>query len=144
MELLQINNLSKEKINEKKLRQLFNITWNTENAAPSAVSLAFVSSPQIKKINKIYRKKDKPTNVLSFSFADNSWPSQVSDQNIFGEIIISLEQVKKDARKASTSWEKELELVFVHGMLHLLGYDHIQVKDARIMEEKEKQILGNL
>ena len=141
MKILQINNLTGKKINKTKLEKILKLIFQKEKSAEKNLSLAVVKNSEIRKINKIYRGKDKPTNVLSFSFKDDKWPGEKDNLDFLGEIIISIEQIEKDAKKNKCLVQDEFEKVFVHGAYHLLGYDHEKEKDAEIMEKKEEQIL---
>jgi len=96
------------------------------------ISVAILSPAEIKKLNKIYRQKNKVTDVLSFN---------LEDEKILGEIIICLAQAKKQAQEKNISLQSELKLLLAHGTLHLLGYDHeISEREAR-RQEKEEQLL---
>ena len=98
------------------------------------ISLALVDKKEIKKFNKVYRKKDNITDVLSFT---------LDDKYILGEIIICLEQARKQAKEKKKTLKSELQLLVVHGILHLLGYNHEKgVKYAKEQEKKEKEILN--
>ena len=99
------------------------------------VSITLIDDKQIHKLNKKYRDIDKPTNVLSFELQDNI---------LLGDIFISLDTVKKEACTEGVSIEEHTAHMVVHGMLHLQGYDHLNDKDAEIMENKEIQILKKL
>jgi apolipoprotein N-acyltransferase len=99
------------------------------------VSITLVNDKQIHKLNKQYRDIDKPTNVLSF---------ELGDDVLLGDIFISLDTVKREAKAAGISVEEHTAHMIVHGMLHLQGYDHIKDKDAKIMEDKEITILKKL
>ena len=111
------------------------------NAAVSAVykdamvSITLVDDAQIQKINKQYRRIDKPTNVLSF---------ELGDDILLGDIFVSLDTVKREAIDAGISVEEHVAHMIVHGMLHLQGYDHINDRDAEVMEDKEIKILKKL
>lgn len=94
------------------------------------VSVVLCSDYMIKKLNTTYRKKEKATDVLSFCF---------DDDDFLGEIYISLQRAKVQARRFGLMFDDEVMRLFVHGMIHLLGYDHIKEKDRTIMEAKEKQ-----
>lgn len=104
----------------------------------------------IKKYNKKYRKKDKPTDILSFPYhpalkaGDRIKPKMDEDKNL-GDIIISLEYVKKDApRWEEKTFEKRMKRLLVHGICHLLGYDHIKDEDYKVMLKKEMALLKKL
>lgn len=111
------------------------------NAAVSAahkdseVSITLVDDKEIHKLNKQYRGMDKPTNVLSF---------ELGDDILLGDIFISLDTVKREAKAAGISVAEHTAHMIVHGMLHLQGYDHIKDKEAKIMEGKEIKILKGL
>lgn len=93
-----------------------------------AVELHFVKSPEMKKMNRDFRGKDKPTDVLSFS-------SQTP--GFLGSIVIDVDTARRQAKSYSHSFERELYELFIHGVLHLMGYDHEHPKDARRMKELE-------
>jgi probable rRNA maturation factor len=126
--MLEINNLTKTRIDKKSFTQVAKKVLKGENEVLKTFSLAFVEKEEIQKLNKKYRKKDKPTDVLSFIF---------NEGNNLGEIVICPEVVKEKG-------EKIIE-VFIHGILHLLGYDHEKSeKEEKIMEEKQKKYLSQL
>jgi conserved hypothetical protein TIGR00043 len=83
------------------------------------LSIALVSDAQIKRLNKRYRNKDKPTDVLSFPIGE-----KVEDWLILGDIVISVDTAKRQAQELGHSLEEELKRLLVHGLVHLLGYDH--------------------
>jgi len=82
-------------------------------------SIVLVSDAQIKRLNKLYRNKDKPTDVLSFPIGE-----KVNGWLILGDIVISVDTAKKQAQELGYSLEEELKRLLVHGLVHLLGYDH--------------------
>ncbi|MBT4849997.1 rRNA maturation RNase YbeY [Candidatus Parcubacteria bacterium] len=97
------------------------------------ISIALISSKEIKALNKVYRKKDIATDVLSFN---------LDSREILGEIVICLGQARINAKQKKNTIVSELKLLTVHGILHLLGYDHEKGKKYTIeQEEKEKEIL---
>jgi probable rRNA maturation factor len=83
------------------------------------LSIVLVSDAQIKRLNKLYRNKDKPTDVLSFPIRE-----KVEDWLILGDIVISVDTAKRQAKELGYSLEEELKRLLVHGLVHLLGYDH--------------------
>lgn len=103
------------------------------------VSLAIVSAPVIKKLNKQYRHQDQITDVLSF--VNRQARNKGGD---LGEILICYQQLLKQARQKQNSADKEFIILFIHGLLHLLGFDHKTKKQAQIMENIEAKILGQL
>jgi probable rRNA maturation factor len=83
------------------------------------LSIVLASDPQIKRLNKLYRNKDKPTDVLSFPIGE-----KVNGWLILGDIVISVDTAKRQAKELGYSLEEELKRLLVHGLVHLLGYDH--------------------
>lgn len=101
------------------------------------VAIVLADDAFVQKLNKDYRGKDKPTNVLSF-------PSDISASSELGDIILALEAIEREAKEQKKSFRNHTTHLLVHGFLHLLGYDHIEEKQAIIMEGKEIKILKKL
>ena len=89
---------------------------------------------EIQSLNAKYRNVDAPTDVLSFEM----------DDQYLGDIVISMDKVIEQAQEYGHSQKRELAFLVVHGMLHLLGYDHIDEVDRVLMREKEEKILNDL
>jgi probable rRNA maturation factor len=101
------------------------------------LSLAFVGNRSIRNLNARYRRKAEPTDVLSFPSGDEL----PSGEKLLGDVVISIEQAAKQASERGKSVEKELEALLVHGILHLLGYDHERSrKDEKTMLAMERKI----
>ena len=110
-----------------------------------------LTTPQnIRKINKEYRNIDKETDVLSFPMFERDELDKKIENNDFeyedvlGDIVISIEKVKEQAEEYGHSFERELSYMLVHGFYHLMGYDHIEEEDKKIMRPKEEKILKSL
>src|SRR5690606_10406534 len=117
-----------------------NISENTE------VSITFVDNNEIQEINRDYRNLDKPTDVISFALEETTEGEVeiVGDDIpvILGDIIISVEKAKEQEEEYNHSFERELGFLAVHGLLHLLGYDHMTEQDEKEMFQKQEEILG--
>ena len=100
-----------------------------------SVSIGFVSPPQMRKLNRFWRGKDKVTDVLSF---------ELDGGTMRGEILIQYEQAAAQAKQMEHSVRDELCFLVVHGVLHLWGYDHEQPKDAKKMFPLQEKILKRL
>lgn len=110
---------------------LLNFVLKSE-AKEAVASLNFVSKQEIHELNKQYRNIDAPTDVLSFE----------SDiEGDLGDIFICEEVAAENAKKFGTSLENEINLLIVHGCLHLCGYDHMNDEEAKLMEAREEEIL---
>ena len=107
--------------------------------------VTIVDNETIHKINRDYRKVDRPTDVISFAFLDEESERQLKGGPInLGQIIISFEKAKEQAKEYGHSLKREMVFLFVHGMLHLLGYDHMNEKDEKVMFDLQDKILGGL
>ena len=104
------------------------------------LSILLTSDEKIKSLNKNYRNKNSSTNVLSF-------PMNIMNHNnvmILGDIVISLDTIISESKKYKISKKKYLTKMTIHGLLHLLGYDHINNTDFKIMKTKERNILKKI
>ena len=111
------------------------------------VSVSFVSNNEIRNLNKIYRNKDSVTDVLSFPLGENGKYDINKETGCaqLGDDVISLDSARRQAEIYGHSLEREIGLLTVHSMLHLLGYDHeVSRLEERLMREKEEQVLGEL
>mgnify|MGYP003377713934 FL=1 len=97
------------------------------------LTIRFVESKEIKELNAAYRNIDKPTNILSFPF---ECPQGIT-LPLIGDLIICYDVLEKEAITQNKTLEEHLAHLIVHGCLHLLGYDHIEDEDAKIMEPLE-------
>lgn len=114
-----------------------------EIAEQCEVSLVLVDDEYIHELNRDYRGIDRPTDVLSFALDEGEEPDVIDgpEESLIGDIIISLETAARQATEYNHSLERELAFLTVHGMLHLLGYDHEDVNDRQKMREQEEHIL---
>lgn len=106
------------------------------------VAVVFVVDAKMRELNRKYRGKDRTTNVLSFSTHDSYFMIHAS-QNDLGDIFISLPEAKREAKQYGWSMRYEIARLALHGFLHLLGYNHVKDKEARVMERVEKKVLVN-
>lgn len=102
------------------------------------ISIAIVGEAVIKKLNKAHLGKNQVTDVLSFGEGDSKFKS---GDGYLGEIIICYPQAARQAKRVKHSTNKELELLLIHGFLHLLGYDHEKPKENKMMRELEQKIM---
>ncbi|MGD9202295.1 MAG: rRNA maturation RNase YbeY [Chitinispirillia bacterium] len=115
----------------KKLRNTVKkLFQHSKGISQKYLNVIFCSDYKIKKLNKKYRKIDRPTDVLSFTF---------NEQDFMGEIYISLQRAKIQASRYNIEYSEEINRLFVHGFFHLMGFDHATEKDRIIMESYEKR-----
>jgi len=98
------------------------------------VSIVLTNDIEIQKLNKQYRGKDKPTNVLSFE----------QELPILGDIVLAYETIKKESKEQNKSFKAHFTHLLIHGLLHLLGFDHQAQQDADKMEGLEIELLKEL
>ena len=114
------------------------------------ITVIFTTPNRIKEINQEFRNKNKATDVLSFPvFERDELKEKIKNQDflhedMLGDIVISVEQVEKQAIQYNHSFERELSYMIVHGFYHLMGYDHIKEEDKKEMRPKEEKILNTL
>ncbi|HRF10282.1 MAG TPA: rRNA maturation RNase YbeY [Xanthobacteraceae bacterium] len=113
-----------------------------ESAPPSEISIVLSDNEHIRELNKHHRGMDKPTNVLSFPAARMKTPA--GTPRFLGDIVIAYETVEREASEEAKPFEDHLSHLVVHGVLHLLGYDHEDDEEAETMESHERQILAKL
>ncbi len=119
---------------------IVNAVYETENLnGDFAVSFILVNNEEIHKINKQYRNIDRPTDVISFATIDGNENRELSYE--LGDIYISIDKVKEQAESYGHSVLREFAFLVTHGLLHLLGYDHMNELDEKIMFEKQDYIL---
>lgn len=110
------------------------------------ISVTIVDNAYIHEINRTYRHKDAPTDVISFAFLDDNPERNKLFQSgkmvVLGEIYISFEKAKEQAVAYGHSLDRELKFLFVHGLLHLLGYDHMNEEDEKVMFRLQDEILA--
>lgn len=111
----------------------------------SEVSVTFVTNERIQEINREYRHKDQPTDVISFALEElgEDEVEIVGGQipRVLGDIIISIDRAKEQAEEYNHSFSRELGFLALHGFLHLLGYDHMEEMDEKKMFQRQKDIL---
>lgn len=115
--------------------------------AKSEVSVLLTNDEEIHHLNKQYRNKDKPTNILSFPSLDENElknSSYLGWSVMLGDIVLSIETILKEAEIENKTFLNHFYHLIVHGMLHLLGYDHEDEVDADHMQQKEINILQDL
>lgn len=110
------------------------------------VNIVLTNPENIRKMNKEYRNIDKETDVLSFPMFEKYEldEREALNEDVLGDIVISIERVSKQADEYGHSFERELSYMAVHGFYHLMGYDHIDEEDKIIMRQKEEIVLEKL
>ena len=150
-------NLEKNEKYENTIKEVVDECFRAEglDKANIYISITLTNEDEIEKINKQYRNIDKATDVLSFPMfekeeldkfiKENAENTDINMQgDILGDVVISIPKVYEQAEEYGHSFERELAYMVVHGFYHLMGYDHMEEADKKIMREKEENILSRL
>lgn len=139
--MIEVGNFTGFEISEKEIREIGRSVLKKEGKENLDLNLVFVSSEEIREVNREYRKKDKPTDVLSFEKRED-FILPPGQENNLGEVLICPEQVAINAKNFNIDFREEVARVAVHGILHLLGYDH--EKDQGEFFKKQKLYIDTL
>jgi probable rRNA maturation factor len=132
---------------EQIVKSVLNKTAEVYGIEPyTEVSVVLADDEYIHQLNRQYRGKDCPTDVLSFALNEGEEPEVIDGPKevLLGDIIISLETATRQAEEYGHSLERELSYLTVHGILHLLGYDHMTEDEKKEMRQEEEHILSFL
>ncbi|WP_188206190.1 rRNA maturation RNase YbeY [Alkalibacillus aidingensis] len=129
------------------LKNVLELAAKRESVEPNAeVSLTFITDEEIKEINRDYREKDQVTDVISFALEEHTEDELVvQGEDIpihYGDIVISIDRAYAQADEYNHSIDRELAFLAVHGLLHLIGYDHQTKEEEQMMFSKQEEILN--
>jgi len=147
--MIEINNLTTNPVDGDFLKKVVSIVLEGEKIVKEVeLSIALIGPGRMRKINRRYRGKNRVTDVLAFPeskiLLEKFKVGVAKKVQGLGEIVICLREVKKNAKRFNSSSEKELARVLIHGMLHLLGYEHEEAKEAKKIKEKEDFYLSKI
>lgn len=141
--MIEINNLTTDSIDKEFLKKIVKKVLKEEKREKENLSIALIGPNRMRELNRIYRGKNRVTDVLSFQGV-KALKAKLKIKPLekiegLGEIVICLREVKKNARKLSSSFESELVFCLIHGVLHLLGYEHEKSEvEAEKMGKKQQ------
>mgnify|MGYP002425925533 FL=1 len=138
-----IFNKTEEKIDKSFVRKVVKHTLKKMEAEKSEVNIIFVGLEEIHEINKAYRNVDRPTDVISFALEDTE-DVTVYEERVLGDIYICLDKVHEQAKEYGHTEIREMAFLIVHGLLHLLGYDHMIKEEEKIMFGLQEEILNEM
>ncbi|MBW2441688.1 MAG: rRNA maturation RNase YbeY [Deltaproteobacteria bacterium] len=143
MEVLIDNRQSRHKISSKTIKQTVQVILDALDCPDSEISILIVDDPQIAELNRQYLNREGPTNVIAFAMREGEFPDL--SPHLLGDVVISMDTAAREARIAAMSLQRRFNELLVHGILHLMGYDHETTEDdARKMEDKSREILALL
>lgn len=124
----------------RELKKLLNFALKRENLENVEFNIIFVDKDTIHNMNKTYRNVDRVTDVISFALEDNK--TIELDHRLLGDIYICIDKAKEQAEEYGHSFKRELSFLAIHGLLHLLGYDHMEEEEEKVMFQKQEDILS--
>ncbi len=129
---------------EKMIQKLVKEVLKEEKVRNAECNIIFVDNEKIHEINREYRHIDRVTDVISFALEDEmeNEPSAQYEMRVLGDIYISVDRAKEQALEYGHSFLREICFLAIHGMLHLLGYDHQTTEDEKIMFQKQEEVLA--
>lgn len=142
---ISIQNRQKRlKVDVARVRRSLKRLLKELNREDSEISILMVDDDQIQQFNKQYLRRDRPTNVISFAMNEGAFGGMHTE--ILGDIILSVETAARDAEAEQIEFMDEVEFLLIHGLLHLLGYEHenTDVDEARRMKNREKELFALL
>lgn len=137
MPIIIENRQKKIRVDRRRVRRAMTRIMKYLNCSNKVISLSIVDNKEITEINRRYLNRDYPTNVLAFSLAAGEFGNINPD--ILGDIVISADMAYKDAVESDIEFNDELAFLMIHGMLHLLNYDHDNVSHRKTQQMKEKE-----
>ncbi|MBT3387482.1 MAG: rRNA maturation RNase YbeY [Desulfobacula sp.] len=145
-EKIQINNQQKKKILTATLRQKAKLILNALDYKQHELSILICDDHYIRELNRNYRGVDKATNVLSFPMQEGIPDKEAEDSEsypkLLGDVVISTDTAQKEADEAGITLNERISQLLVHGILHLIGYDHEKSeKDKKDMDDKSLELL---
>lgn len=129
-------------VDQGSLRLLAGRVLESEGAAESELDIVVTDDGRVRELNRAYAGEDKATDVLSFSLREGEEFVSPDGVDRLGEVIISYPTAERQAEEAGHPVEDEVAHLLVHGILHLLGYDHVEPDDEREMRAREEALLG--
>lgn len=143
MNEINIVNKTKKSVDLNFLKDVAKYVLKYELVDNAEANIILVSNEEIHELNKKYRNIDRETDVISFALEDDDTFIELPVR-ILGDIYISVDKAFTQAEEYNHSFKREICFLTTHGLLHLLGYDHMNKKDEKIMFEKQEDILSNL
>ena len=143
MNEITITNETDEYVDEALLNKVADYAMKSEDVNNGVVNIIIVDNKKIREINKKYRGIDRETDVISFALEDDDTFIELPIR-VLGDIYISIDRVKLQAKDYGHSEKREICFLVVHGILHLLGYDHMNTSDEKVMFSKQEKILDEL
>jgi probable rRNA maturation factor len=140
---IEVFNLTEENLDDElsKLKEFIINVSKDEKLGNVIFNVIIVDNDKIHEINKQYRNIDRETDVISFALEDDK-SFNTTEVRMLGDIYISIDRVRSQAEEYGHSFKRELYFLAIHGLLHLLGYDHMKEEDEKVMFAKQEEVLN--
>jgi len=140
---IEVFNLTDENLDDElsKLKEFLINVSKDEKLGNVIFNVIIVDNDKIHEINKQYRNIDRETDVISFALEDDK-SFNTTEVRMLGDIYISIDRVRSQAEEYGHSFKRELYFLAIHGLLHLLGYDHMKEEDEKVMFAKQEEVLN--
>jgi probable rRNA maturation factor len=129
-------------LNKEKLKDIVRLILKSLGVVDVNLSIVFATDKEIRRLNYLYRKENRATDVLAFSMREGRRLRQ--DSSILGDIVISVDRAKRQAKRFNSTFKREIYLYIIHGILHLLGHNDESALSKKKMRKKETEILNAL
>ncbi|MBV8638666.1 MAG: rRNA maturation RNase YbeY [Candidatus Eremiobacteraeota bacterium] len=130
------NEVRRSGVDARALKATMRTLLNAVGEPDSAISVTIVNDDAIREINREHRGKDKPTDVLSFPLE----PEPFSQERLLGDIVISIDTARRQAADYDAPVQREIDRLLIHGLLHVLGHDHMEPEERDVMEREERRL----
>ncbi len=143
MNNIEIFNETDKKIEElEEVKKVLDYAIKKEKLSNVEFNIIIVDNNYIHNLNKTYRNIDRETDVITFALDDEDKVISAGDSNVLGDIYISVDKAKEQAKLYNHSFLREICFLAVHGFYHLLGYDHMTKEEEKVMFEKQEEVLN--
>ncbi len=148
MEIYILDKVEQTYLSHKQIEELLSFALSYLNKKESTeVSVVLTDAKEVHQLNRDYRGIDSPTDVLSFAQIENTDDALEQEdieveEDLLGDIILAVDVVNAQAPEFGNTTQEEMNFMLIHGLLHLLGYDHMEDDEAEIMEALEDEILN--
>jgi probable rRNA maturation factor len=129
-------------LKKRKIRHFIKRICDIVSLRDVSITLILTDNEFIREINRSYRHQNRPTDIITFAYRENPFPRSSTEREHLGDIYLSLERAFENSLEYSVDFIDELKLLLVHGVLHLIGYDHeLSGRDEKKMSDREQEIL---
>lgn len=144
MQVIVRKTVNKVGVSDRYINDVVKRTLKETKNTACTVGVSVVGEMRMQTLNRTYRHKNYVTDVLSFVADDDFLPGNIQTDKDLGDIVICAKQIKRQAKEFGIPYKQEFTRMLVHGILHLLGYDHIKKRDAKVMLPMQENIVKKI